>query len=110
ISKLRKRYRLEPLTNEMLKKNPQRARAKWTSIATPGKLVFFDDKGHHLFSASDNLALLTPRLSIGHESLAYGLSDDGFILEISRAISSSNRNATKKRPASRSPTTRRRLK
>ena len=110
ISKLRKRYQLEPLTNELLKKNPHKVRAKWTNIAPPGKLVFFDDKGHQFFSESDNVRLLTSRLSIGHESLAYGLSDKGFVIEISRAVSSSNRDATKKRPASRSPAARLRSK
>jgi hypothetical protein len=98
ISKLRKRYQLEPLTNELLKKNPQRVRAKWTSIAPPGELVFFDDKGHQFFSESDNVGLLSSRLSIGHESLAYGLSDKGFVIKISHTVSSSKGDATKKTP------------
>jgi hypothetical protein len=109
--KLRKTYGLERLTNDLLRANSCGAREKWTSIVPPGKLVFFDDEGYQLFSRQDKVTAIASHLSIGHESLAYGLSDDGFVLEIRRAASSSNRDGKKRRPARRrSPATRLRSK
>ena len=96
IDKLRKTYGLAQRTKELLRNNSRKPREEWASIAPPGKVVFFDDKGYQLFSMSDNVGLLTSRLSIGRESLAYGLTNDGVIIEIRRAVSNSNRDAGKK--------------
>lgn len=103
IGKLRKTYGLEKPTNELLRNNPSGPREEWTSISPPGKIVFFDDKGYQLFSMSDNVALLKSRLSIGHESLAYGLSDDGFLIKIRRAVPDSNRDAAEKQRSAPGP-------
>lgn len=109
--KLRKTYGLKRLTNDLLRANSCGAREKWTSIVPPGKLVFFDDEGYQLFSSQDKMTAIASRLSIGDKSLAYGLSDDGFLFEIRHAVSNSNRDVPKKqRLTRRSPAARLRSK
>jgi DNA-binding XRE family transcriptional regulator len=86
IDKLRKAYALERLTNELLDRKLQdQAREQWRNIAPPGKNVFFDDDGHQLFSESDKMGFITSRLSIGSGSIAYGLGNDPFIIEIAHS-------------------------
>jgi len=82
--KLRKTYGLESLTNELLRKSPRGPREKWTSIAPVDKIVFFDDDRHQLFSIGDEIGFITSRLSISPESLAYGLDNRGFMIEVAR--------------------------
>src|SRR6266496_3371526 len=53
IDKLRKTYGLAQRTKELLRNNSRKPREEWASIAPPGKVVFFDDKGYQLFSMSD---------------------------------------------------------
>ena len=100
ISRLRKRYHLEPLTNELLKKNAQKVRAKWTDIAPPGMFVVFDDNQYQLFPNSITLHDINTNVSFGLESLAYGVSNEGVIVEMTHSASNSKRAAEKKqRPA-----------
>ncbi len=102
ISKLRKTYRLKRLTNELVHKNPLSPRQEWTNIAPPNKIVFFDDKGHQLFSTSDKVGFIVSRLSIGPGSLAYGLNNEGFLYEIvPTALGRKSDRAEKKRLAQR---------
>jgi hypothetical protein len=103
IGELRTAYGLERKTKELLRSSSRGPREKWTSIAPPGKIVFFDDKGYQLVSMSDNVALLKSRLSIGHESLAYGLTHDGFLFKIERAVPGSNRDAPEKQRSAPGP-------
>ena len=110
ISRLRKRYHLEALTNELLKRNPRRVRANWTDIAPPGNFVVFDDNQDYLFSTAIKLVDIPPKLSIGLGSLAYGVTNEGFVVEIRRAASSSDRDVKKQRPVPHSPAARLRLK
>ena len=97
IGKLRKTYGLEKPTNELLRNNPSGPREKWISIAPPGKIVFFDDKGYQLFSMSDNMVSLTSRLSIGPGSLAYGLDNEGFLFEVTHPASNGRKSACAER-------------
>src|SRR5262249_11008628 len=85
--KLRKTYGLERRTNELLRESPRGPREQWTDIAPVGKIIFFDDDGHKLFSISDKIRFITSRLSIGHESLAYGLDNRGFLIEVTHSRS-----------------------
>ena len=88
--KLRKTYGLERLTNELLHNSPRGPREEWSSIAPVKKIVFFDDDGHQLFSTSDRLPFIASRLSIAPKSLAYGLDNMGFLIEVAHSMPSEN--------------------
>lgn len=83
IEKIRARYALSTLTNELLRKDPNRPRQKWRDVAPPGKLVFFDDNGFKVFSLRDKMQSLCEQLSIALDSVAY-MSDSTAMIEVRR--------------------------